>query len=165
MRDRIILASIILLNCVSLYSMELERFTLFSELAPELQGKVIKRVDNMSYIGQVNKECYAEVKSQQVVYIAKMYRVQDFTKVKLNIPSFIFFGKPGDGYNPHVPNPSEYYIFSGVYVIDPNNRFFYKPSTIEKWNSSNVRYPDTFRLDCRGEKHYSILPTNLVIAC
>ncbi len=163
MGNRMFLASIILLNYISLYTMELEwKFTPFSELVPELQNKVIKHVDDMSYIGQANKSSYAQVKKQQIAYIAKMHRMQDFTKVKLNIPPFVFFVNEFQ-YNPCCPNNTQY--FPRVCAVDPNSRIFYKDSVIEKWNSANVRYPDTFRVDCRGDEYYSIKPSNLLIAC
>jgi hypothetical protein len=137
-----------------------QEFTKFSELASELQGEIIKYVDNMSYIGQANKACYAQVRKQQIEYIVDMHRKQDFTMVKLNIPPFVFITGV-ERYS----SALGWYISNETCVIDPNSLNFYKLGTREKWNSSNIRYPNTFLIDHRNEKYNCMRPTNLLIAC
>jgi hypothetical protein len=168
--SRISLALIMLfVNHCSLYCMEEKSLHLFDdrleqEFQKKLVKKVIKRVDDMSYIGQANKQCYAEVKRQQIAYIATMHRLQDPSLIRVNIPPFVF--------------RCDRKYHNGKGAIDPNSREFYKQSTIDSWPLSNAvatvnRLPesvgynnDTFHVVfADADKYERRRPTNLLIAC
>lgn len=128
----------------------------FDRMEPELQNVVIMFVDDLSYIGQTNKSCYAQVKKQQLYHIVDMHGLQDPRLAKPNIPPFVFFIDPSC--DDHRGN--------GKRAIDPNSRIFYKDSTWEKYPLGCGAYHDTFHIDFNGDDKYQrVGPTNLLIAC
>src|SRR5690348_132687 len=68
----------------------------FSQLPRELKSLVIDWVDDMSFIGQTNKECYGLVQKKQIDYIIYMYDNQNPLLAKSNIPPFVFSGTNND---------------------------------------------------------------------
>lgn len=170
-RISIALIMMLFMNHCLLYCMKDNSFHLFDdrleqEFQKKLVKKVIKHVDDMSYIGQASKACYAEVKRQQIHYIAKMHRLQDPSLIRVNIPPFVYIDQWNRG------------SCRGRYAIDPNSRIFYKESIIETWplssavvnfermplctghdnNKFHVGFADT-------DKYERKRPTNLLIAC
>ncbi len=128
----------------------------FDRLKPELQEIVIMMVDDMSYIGQTNKSCCAQVKKQQLNHIVDMHRLQDPRLAKPNVPPFMFFAHPIHGNDRR----------DGKCAVDPNSRIFYKDSTKGKYPLGCGAYHDTFHIDFSGDDKYQrVMPTSLLIAC
>jgi len=145
-----LLLSLLFIHISALSMIMVKEFTPFPQLAPELKSLVIDQVDNMSFIGQTNKECYAIVQKKQIDYIIRMHDKQDPSLAQFNITPFVFLGAEND--------------FGGKYALNPNSKTFYKWPTQEKYFSQDENTYKNFHSTITWNDPYKhIEPTNLLI--